>query len=254
MRERNTENDVYEIDLLRLVKVLWSHAWIIIVSTLLVGALAFSYARFVVEPTYQAKALMYVNNKSISLGGTGVTFSAGELTAAKSLVDTYTVILKTRATLNTVIRKTGVDYTYEQLNRMVKASSVNGTEIFAITVTSKDPQEAEQLANAIADILPGKIADVVEGSNVSVVDRAVVPDHRVAPSFTKYTSIGLVLGFLVSCLAVILTDVFDDIIRDDDYLTQTYNVPVLGIIPDLSVQNTDKAGYGYGYGNRVRRQ
>ena len=250
MRERNVENDAYEIDLLRMLKVLWSHAWIIIISTLLVGALAFSYARVLIEPTYQARALMYVNNKSISLGNTSVTFSAGELNAAKSLVDTYTVILKTRTTLNAVIRKTEVDYTYEQLNRMVKASSVNGTEIFAITVTSTDPQEAELLANAIADILPGKIADVVEGSNVSVVDRAIVPTHRVAPSYTRYTSIGLLLGFLISCLAVILLDLLDDIIRGDDYLTQTYDVPVLGIIPDLSVQNTDKTGYG----TRVRRQ
>jgi capsular polysaccharide biosynthesis protein len=252
MKERNVEDGVYEIDLLRILKVLWSHAWIIVISTLLVGALAFSYARFFVEPTYQAKALMYVNNKSISVGSTGVTFSAGELNAAKSLVDTYTVILKTRTTLNAVIRKTGVNYTYEQLNKMVRAAAVNDTEIFAIIVTSTSPQEAELLANAIADILPAKIGDVVEGSSVSVVDRAVVPNHRVAPSHSKYTAVGLLVGFLISCLAVILADLFDDVIRGDDYLTQTYDVPVLGIIPDLSVQGGEKTGYGYG--TRARRQ
>ena len=54
------------------------------------------------------------------------------------------------------------------------------------------------------------------------------------------------------CLAVILADLFDDVIRGDDYLTQTYDVPVLGIIPDLSVQGGEKTGYGYG--TRVRRQ
>lgn len=250
MKERNVEDGTYEIDLLRILKVLWSHAWIIVISTLLVGALAFSYAKFLVEPTYQARTLMYVNNKSISVGGASVTFSAGELNAAKSLVDTYSVILKTRTTLNAVIRQTGVNYTYEQLNSMVRAASVNNTEIFAIIVTSTDPQEAELLANAIADILPGKIGDVVEGSSVSVVDRAVVPKHRIAPSHSKYAAIGLALGFLISCLAVILADLFDDVIRGDDYLTQTYDVPVLGIIPDLSVQSVEKTGYG----TRVRRQ
>ena len=244
MKEQNAESQVYEIDLLRLIKLLWKRAWIIILSTLLVGVMGFSYAKFLTTPRYEARALMYVNNNAISVGSTSFTFSASELNAAKSLVDTYAVILKTRTTLEAVIRQTGVDYTYEELSRMVRASSVNNTEIFGITVNSASPQEAELLANAIADILPDKISDIVEGSNVNIVDRAVVPSHRISPSYTRYTAMGLILGFVLSCLAVILFDMFDDIIRDDDYLTQTYGIPVLGIIPDLTPQNEDRTGYG----------
>ena len=244
MREQNTENEVYEIDLLKMAKLLWQHAWTIVIATILVGALAFAYSSFLITPRYESSALMYVNNSSISLGGASFTFNASELSAAKSLVNTYAVILKTRTTLNAVIRKTGVDYTYEELYNMVSARSVDNTEIFAITVNSSDPEEAELLANTIADILPDKIGDIVEGSHVSVVDRAVVSTKKVSPSNAKNTAIGMLLGFILSCAVIILMDLFDDVIRDDDYLTQTYDIPVLGVIPDLVSRAEDRTGYG----------
>ena len=53
---------------------------------------------------YTASALMYVNNNSLSVGSTKVSLSYSDLTAAKSLVDTYVVILNARTTLNEVIR------------------------------------------------------------------------------------------------------------------------------------------------------
>src|SRR5699024_8716966 len=98
-------------------------------------------------PLYEAEALMYVNSNEISVGSTKLSISAAELSAAQSLVETYIVILNTRTTLNDVVEQTGVSYTYEQLRKMISAESVNGTEVFSITVTSPDPKEAELLAN-----------------------------------------------------------------------------------------------------------
>ncbi|MBO4854513.1 MAG: hypothetical protein J5482_05195, partial [Oscillospiraceae bacterium] len=75
MKDKQTETSAYEIDLLRIVKVLWSKAWIIAVSCILLGAVGFGYARWHVTPMYESSALMYVNNSSISLGGASVTIS-----------------------------------------------------------------------------------------------------------------------------------------------------------------------------------
>ena len=75
------------------------------------------------------------------------SISSGELTAAQKLVDTYIVILRSRSTLNDVIKKSGVDYSYEEMREMVAASAVNNTEIFSISVTSEDKEEAERIAN-----------------------------------------------------------------------------------------------------------
>lgn len=75
----------------------------------------FSYAKFLIVPLYESKAMMYVNNSSLSLGNTSFSISSGELSAAQSLVETYIVILKSRLTLNAVIEKADLPYTYEEL-------------------------------------------------------------------------------------------------------------------------------------------
>lgn len=246
--KKNNEQEVYEIDLLRLVKVMWQHVVLIVLTTVIGGILGFSIARFAVVPQYQAKALLYVNNSSINIGGSKVSISTGELSAAQSLVDTYIVILNSRITLNEVINKADLKYSYEELSKMVSASAVNNTEVFRVTVTSPDPAEAKLIANTIADTLPKTISNVVDGSDVRVVDYAVTPVHRSSPSYTKYTAIGLVIGGLLSAGFVVIRDLLDDIIHDADYLRQTYSeIPVLSMIPDLDREGSNGYKYDYRY-------
>lgn len=228
--ERNN-NDEMEIDLLALFGALWQKAWAILLVTVIFAAAALSGTAFFVAPQYEAKTLMYVNS-SMDVGGK-LSISMAELNAAQSLIETYAVILKTRTTLNDVIAETGVPYTYEQLSGMITANSVNGTEIFSVTVTSTNPQEAEQIANAIARILPDKIASIVEGSSVRIVDYAVVPAHKASPSLKKNTMIGGMLGFVLVCGVFVVQFLMDKRIHDSDYLIQTYDIPVLAVIPDL---------------------
>ena len=101
-----------------------------------------------------------------------------DLNAAQSLVDTYAVILKSRGTLEEVIDKAQLPYTYEELSKMVETGAVDNTEIFSITVTSDDPQEATKIANTIVEVLPDRITEIMDGSDVRTVDFAVVPSKK----------------------------------------------------------------------------
>lgn len=225
------KDDVMVIDLVQLAKALWRRAWAIVLAMIICGGAAFSYAYFLVTPLYQASAMMYVNNSSVSVGSTQVDLS--DLTAAQSLVETYLVILKTRGTLEEVIEAADVPYTYEQLSGMITAGAVNSTEVFEIQVTSADPQEAEKLANTIADLLPERISQIIDGSSAKIVDYAVVPSHKSSPSISRYTMIGLLLGAVISCGVIILFELFDEQIRDEDYVRETFDLPLLAAVPDL---------------------
>lgn len=236
-----------EIDLLHLVAVLWHKLWIIILSMLVCGGAALLITVYLIAPTYQASVLMYVNNTSLSTEALQ-SITSSDLTASKSLVDTYIVILSARSTLETVIEESGVDRTYAELSEMVSASAVNSTEIFQIVITDTNPQEAELLANTIAEVLPDRISDIVDGTSARIVDYAVVPDSRYSPSFTKNTLIGLLLGAFLSCAAIVLLDLLDDVVRDEDELMQKFGFPVLAAIPDLLPGKNRKGGYG-GYAN-----
>lgn len=230
----NNEDDVIEIDLLHILELLFSKLWVIILSAMVCGAALFSYAYFLVTPKYQSSAMFYVNNNNLNIGSSSFSISSSDISASQSLVDTYIVILKTRNTLNSVIKKANLDYTYTELNEMVSASAVNSTEIFKVTVTSIDPNEASVIANTIAEVLPDKISEIVTGSGAKVVDYAVVDAKKVSPSITKYTAIGGLAGAFLACLIIVLQDFFDDVIREDSYLLNTYDdVPILAIIPNL---------------------
>ncbi len=232
-RNMNNETGELEIDLLRMAQALWKKAVGIVIAGVLAAAAALGYTAFFVTPLYKAEALMYVNSNNISVGSTKVSISQAELSAAQTLVDTYIVILNTRATLSEVIAQTKVNYSYEQLKKMISAQSVNSTEVFSITVTSPDPKEAEVLANAIAQILPQKIASIVEGSSARIVDYAVEPTEKASPSLRGNALLGFVLGVILACGVVIIREMLDDVIHDSDYLIQTYDIPVLAVIPDL---------------------
>ena len=251
MDNQMQKEEYIEIDLLRIAGALWRRAWIIILAVLLCGAAGFLIARYAVTPTYQASTLMYVNNSSFSVGSPSVSLS--DLNASKSLVNTYMVILKTRLTLNEVILKEELPYSYEELSGMIGAGAVSSTEIFRVTVTSTDPVEAKKIANAIAEILPEKISDIVDGCSVRIVDIAVTPGKPAAPSITQYAMIGLLAGLLLSSLVIALLEVFNDQIHDEDDLTQSYGLPVLAAIPNLQSKPGKGARAYRAYGREYKK-
>lgn len=231
-----------EVDLLRLLRALWRKGAAIVLSMLLCGGIGFGLAYRVIPAKYQASALMYVNNSSISVGSTSISLS--DLSASQTLVDTYIAILKTRLTLEEVLERLELDYTYEEFLDMIEAEAVNHTEIFEVTVTSKDPEEAERIANTITAVLPGKIAQIVDGSSVRTVDYAVVPEERHSPSLKICTLVGVLAGVLLSCGVIVVRELLDEQIRREEDLL-SYGLPILAAVPDLLAQG-GRNGYGYG--------
>lgn len=249
--ERQKNEEYIEIDLMRLIKAVWRHAVVIALVMFLGGGAGLWLARSVVPARYQASALMYVNNSSISVGSTSISLS--DLSASQTLVDTYIAILNTRLTLNDVIDRAGLGYTFEQLRGMIDAKAVNGTEIFEVTVTSENPEETERIANTIVEVLPDKIAQIVDGSSVRTVDWAVVPTGRHSPSYSKFTMIGAMAGLLFSCGIVVIRELLDDQIRNEEELLQSYGLPVLAAIPDMLAAQNGKAAYGSYYAAAERK-
>lgn len=237
-----SENGEAYIDLGQIFRVLWKYAVLILIVGMIFAALFFFYAQFFVSPRYEANALFYVNNSTLSLSS-AVRISTGELNAASDLVDTYVAILQSRANMELVIEESGVNYSYETLRKMVSAKAVNSTGLFQVTVSSTNPEEARALANTIAVILPDKISDIVANSSVEVVDYAVTPHSRVSPSYFKYSAVGLLFGIVLCSAIVLLISYFDDVIHDEDYLLQNYETPVLATIPDLLAKTPRKYGY-----------
>ena len=239
-------NDEVAIDLGRILRAVMDKAWLVAIVAVLCAVLTFLGTFFLITPKYQSSAMFYVNNSNLSLGDTSVSISSGDLTTSRNLVDSYIVILKTRETLVDVIDYSGVSRTYKEVRDMLTSEAVNETEIFKVTVTSPDAEEAERIANAIAYILPKRIGTIIDGTSAKVVDAAVVPTTPSSPSYSTNTVIGFLLGFVLTIGVVALREIFDTTIRAEEDIAQCCKHPILASVPDMTAPTKGSSYYGYG--------
>ncbi len=241
-----TSKDYYSIDLMHIARSIVHRLWIIILAAVLAAAAGFSYSTFVLKPVYGAQVLLYVNNSSINFGNTSFDISASDIQASLSLVNTYSVLLKNRTTLERVKENAGVDYTVAELASMIQTGSVNETEVMKVVVVCGNPHEAAKIANSIAEVLPVRVSEIIDGASMVVVDRAVPVTSKIGPSVSRYTFLGLIIGALVTTIIIAIRAIMDDTIYNEDYVLENYNYPILAKVPNL-LETHHGSGYGYYY-------
>jgi len=240
--KNQSEEGTITIDL---QKIFRTKLWIIVLFGVLVAVVTFFYFSFFVTPLYSATSIVYVNNDSKIVRSSDV-LSPSDIDASRSLADTVIVILKNGSIIDDVIKETGVKYTFEQLRNMITASSVDKTEVIYITVKSASSKEAVKIANKVSELLVTHVVKIIDGGSISIVKEAVENRKPVSPNIPRNTAIGMMMGMLVSFIVIVIFDVMDRTINDTEYLINTYNIPLIGEVPNLS--NEKKSGhYGYKY-------
>ena len=227
--------DAYErgISLPNMISVLWKRKFWVVAITICCAMIAYFSTKCFITPMYKSTVLFYVNNKTVSTEMISGVMSNSDIQVSRSLVNTYSTILKSRQTLNEAAALCGITESYETVNEMVMASAVNGTEILKMVVTNSDPIQAEQLANAIAVVFAKRISGVMDGTSISVIDYAVVAEQPSSPSKSINTLIGGIIGFLLMAMLLLLKterrrkiDVFE--------LIDLFSYPVLAEVPTLN--------------------
>ena len=237
--------DIIDIDIKRLLLIIWRQLWIILLVGVVIGGLALGYAAMFVTPTYEASAQIYVNNQT---NNEALGFSSSQISAAQELAYTYMVILESRSVLDEVAKKTDLGYSYDQLKNMIKASTINSTEVFRVVVKCANYKHAAKIANAIAEVLPDKIASVVDGSSVRVVDYAVENPDAVSPNYKNYAMIGFLAGAVFCVMLLVLMDILDTKINSEEYLIRVYSeVPLLAVIPSTEESKNKYSKYKGNY-------
>ncbi len=243
MDESQSKEQEFTIDIMSVLKVFIKRIKLIIAVAVLSAGIGFSLAAFVIPPKYSASIRLYVNIiKSDTAENTEI--SESQINTAKTLVKTYMEILDSRPTYDQVLALSGTPYTPKRLSEMITAGASNETEVMYVTVTANDPYEAATIANCIAQVLPERIAQVIDGASVQIIESAIPSLDRVSPGIAKYTLIGLFLGVFAVCGYIALQVILDNTVHDEDYIIQSYHYPILAKIPDL-FEPPHANGYGY---------
>ena len=229
-----------ELDLRALFSAMVKKAWLIVICAFLLGALTLGYTALLVTPQYQASVIMYVNN-STTTNESNNYISAADLATAQRLVLTYVNIIKSDTVLSKVAKEAGLNLSPATIRSMMTSASIDETELFQVVITSPDPELSARIANAIAEVAPDAISEILDGSSAKIVDYAKVPTGRSSPSFTENTILGALVGALLAIGLIVIQMLLDVRIKSEDDLAKISQVPVLGSIPDFTSQK--KGGY-----------
>ena len=235
----NNKKEELDIDLLRLWSAIIKRFFVILLVAVLGGAASLAYTMYAVTPMYSSSVMFYVNNASPAGDPSGI-LSTGDVVTSKYLVESYTVVLKTKGTMDEVIAYANSDRSYYEVVGMISAQAVNETELLRVTISSPDPKEAMELVNAIAHVLPERVPTIINNSSAKVVEYGVLPTAPSSPSYSRNTILGAVIAAVFVIGIIVLKELFDVSIKDEDDVERVCTYPILATVPDVSAMKKGK--------------
>lgn len=219
------QDDEMEIDLREIFYLLLAK-WKSIFLAMLIGAVIFgAYHVFLVNPSYQADASIYITNTDSM-----ITFSDLQLSSA--LTEDYTNIIKSRTVLNRVIKELGLELNYKTLKQLISVGNPDDSHIITIKVTCDDPELSRDIANALTNISIEQIYQIIGSSEPTIIDYSVAEAvEDVTPSILKYVMLGAMIGAVIVCGIIILKMLMDNTIKGEEDVEKYLQLPVLVAVP-----------------------
>ena len=229
-----------------LCKLLVGKIWLILFFMIIGGAAAFAYTKFMVPLEYSSRVSMYVQSY---YGVSGDNSGMNNISNSKSLVNTYTEVLKDDAVMNAVgdilvsqfdeetLSKcyTMVDHKLSptSLSSSLEITTVPDTSALKLVVTTKDPSVAAYFLNDLTSVAPKFVKEAVGVGQINTIDKARIEKNPVAPSVKNNTIFGAIAAaFAIICL-IILIDFFDNTVKDSDEVSKKYKKPIIGEVQSL---------------------
>lgn len=219
-----------QINLMDILQMTVKRWWVVVLSTCIVGLGAFIISTYFIVPQYTSTGKLIVSNTNERIEGTA---SINALNTSARLVSTYIEIFRTDTFLSKIALDSGTSYTSSQLKGMVNFSSLNQTEVLQVEVKCRSKVDAKIIAELILDNAQEEVERIGNGGSVTIIDEASTPDKPTSPNTQLNTIIGILLGALLGVLIVFIIEIFDTRIKNEEDLVSRYDLPILGVIPDL---------------------
>lgn len=243
MENQTRPNSGIEIDLRELFILIRSRILLILLVGILFAAGATAYCFYVLTPTYQATAKLYMVSDN---SGTALLTRLQEGTV---IMKDYQALVTSRPVVNQVDKNLNLKKGYG-LSGNVNVTIPEETRIMEINVTHNNPKMARDIANEFAEVSSEQISRIMKVEQPTILEEAVVPMYPIAPNKTKIVSLAFVLGILVMMMIIIIQYLLDDSIKTKADVEKYLGVPVLASLPsDKSIAKSGKNSYSrYGYG------
>jgi capsular polysaccharide biosynthesis protein len=208
----------------------------LLIFAAVIGAIAAGLiTHFLIPDKFTATSRMYM----VSASSDSVV-NLADLNIGTSLSSDYVELMQTRPIIEGVIDELGLEYSYEEMLRMISLSVVPSTRIVKISVTSTDPREAMSIANQMAKTSRVELPKVMEAPTPTIAELAVLPTKRSSPSLSKNVMIGAggMLAIVLDALTILYH--MDDTIKTSEDLEKAFGVLPLSVVPEGKIENQKK--------------
>ncbi|MEE8867511.1 MAG: polysaccharide biosynthesis tyrosine autokinase [Acidipropionibacterium acidipropionici] len=208
--------------------------WVVIVVSVLAGAVVTFAATSVMTPNYESTSTL--------------AFSAGKGTTSQELADggnyiqtqmpTFAQLATSSAVLQPVIDELRLGMSVNDLKKQMVVTIPQNTLVLQVAVSWTSAQESATVANAIAQSLTTVVRQVApkpstgqrSAINVTLVDKAVAAEHPTSPDKVKDPILGGLAGLVIGVLIVLVWTLVDTRIPSLQVLKQLTGAPVLGSV------------------------
>lgn len=224
MQKQYAEEEI-EIDLRELLFEFISHWKLILLSTVMVGGIAFVISMFLLTPQYESTAELYVLSKSTSIT------SLADIQMGTSLTNDYIVTVKGRPVIEQVIHNLDLNETYKSLSARISINNPSNSRILEIIVKDPDPELAKKIADETANVASAFIAEKMQQDPPTVIQYGYADGEAVSPSISKNTLIGAIVGMLIACALITVSYLMNDTIMTADDVEKKLGMNLLGQLP-----------------------
>ena len=225
----NTNDNVsVEIDILYLLRKLWSKKFFIIFVGLLVGTIALLGSVFFIKPKYTSTTRIYVVSRSSDTSLTNQDLQAGSY-----LVNDYKEVITSSEVLSSVIDQEKLSMSVGELSKDIAVTIPTDTRVISIAVTDTDAQRACDIANTVREVAVEKIKAVTKVDDVTTLESATKPSHPSSPNVKKNAAIGALAGVFLAVVGILVAEVLDDRVRRPEDIEEVLAMTLLGVVPDV---------------------
>ncbi len=224
MEERIKDTEMGEIDLLEVANVIWQKIWAVIMCFVIGAVLFGGYTKMMVTPQYTATSMIYILGRTTSIS------SIDELQLSSALTADFTIMAKSRAVINGVIKEMDLNMTYDQLKNSVNITNPSDSHILQIEVTNPDPKLAKDISNTMANAVAENIASVMVTDKPSIAEKAVTPGAPSSPNLMKNIAMGGLVGAALAVGLIVLGYVMDDTIKTEEDVRKYLQINTLASV------------------------
>lgn len=217
-----------EIDLISLMYALLKKWWLLLIGGVVGGAVFLVVSWQLITPTYQSSAMLYMISSTVSIS------SMSDLQIGSELAEDFSKIVTSKTVIDNAVKRlqqeSGKSFTRMEIQGMLTVENT-ATRMLTLTTVAEDPEDACDVANAVAEEAVKRISEITKTDPPSIVEKAEVSTVPSGPNTKKNTILGCLLGFVFVAGLIIVKHLMNDNIRTEEDIERVLGLKTLVVIP-----------------------